>query len=50
MGGTIDGARGDHVLLAPPFIVSDDEIDLLVERLVEAVDTAIAGASGRTLG
>ena len=44
MGGTIDGARGDHVLLAPPFIVTDDEIDLLVERLVEAVDTAIAGA------
>ena len=39
MGGTIDGARGDHVLLAPPFIISDDELDLLVERLVEAVDT-----------
>ena len=33
MGGTIDGARGDHVLLAPPFIVTDDELDLLVERL-----------------
>jgi adenosylmethionine-8-amino-7-oxononanoate aminotransferase len=42
MGGTIDGARGDHVLLAPPFIISDDELDVLVERLVEAVDTAIA--------
>ena len=41
MGGTIDGARGDHVLLAPPFIISDDELDLLVERLVEAIDTAI---------
>ena len=27
MGGTIDGARGDHVLLAPPFIISDDELD-----------------------
>ena len=21
MGGTIDGTQGDHVLLAPPFIV-----------------------------
>ncbi len=42
MGGTIDGARGDHVLLAPPFIIDDSELDLLVERLVEAVDTAIA--------
>jgi adenosylmethionine-8-amino-7-oxononanoate aminotransferase len=41
MGGTIDGARGDHVLLAPPFIVSDDELDLLTERLVQAVDVAI---------
>jgi adenosylmethionine-8-amino-7-oxononanoate aminotransferase len=41
MGGTIDGARGDHVLLAPPFIITDDEMDVLIERLVEAVDTAI---------
>ncbi|HET9024620.1 MAG TPA: aspartate aminotransferase family protein [Burkholderiaceae bacterium] len=42
MGGTIDGARGDHVLLAPPFIVSDDELDLVIERLVAAVDTSMA--------
>jgi adenosylmethionine-8-amino-7-oxononanoate aminotransferase len=44
MGGTIDGARGDHVLLAPPFIVSDAELDLLVERLAGAVEVAIAAA------
>jgi adenosylmethionine-8-amino-7-oxononanoate aminotransferase len=42
MGGTIDGVRGDHVLLAPPFIISDDELDLVIERLVAAVDTAMA--------
>ncbi len=42
MGGTIDGVRGDHVLLAPPFIVSDDELDLVIERLVEAVDASMA--------
>ena len=41
MGGTIDGARGDHVLLAPPFIITDDEIDLLVERLAIAVDDVV---------
>ncbi|MGH6612018.1 MAG: aspartate aminotransferase family protein [Burkholderiaceae bacterium] len=41
MGGTIDGARGDHVLLAPPFIISDDEIDLLVERLQMAINRAV---------
>jgi len=42
-GGTIDGRHGDHVLLAPPFIVSEDELDILVERLGSAVDAAIAG-------
>jgi len=47
MGGTIDGALGDHVLLAPPFIISDDELDLLIERLVRAVDGALAEALGR---
>jgi len=46
MGGTIDGARGDHVLLAPPFIVTDEELDLLTERLVEAVDIAVERAAG----
>ena len=33
MGGTIDGVRGDHVLLAPPFIVNAEQIDTIVERL-----------------
>jgi adenosylmethionine-8-amino-7-oxononanoate aminotransferase len=42
MGGTIDGRRGDHVLLAPPFIVSDGELDAIVERLAGAVDAALA--------
>jgi adenosylmethionine-8-amino-7-oxononanoate aminotransferase len=46
MGGTIDGVRGDHVLLAPPFIVSDDELDLLIERLVAAVETSVEAALG----
>ena len=42
MGGTIDGARGDHVLLAPPFIVDSATLDVVVERLGDAVDAAIA--------
>ena len=41
---TIDGRQGDHVLLAPPFIVSDDELDQLTERLAGAIDAAIADA------
>jgi adenosylmethionine-8-amino-7-oxononanoate aminotransferase len=42
MGGTIDGRHGDHVLLAPPFIISDAELDALAERLAGAVDAALA--------
>lgn len=44
-GGTIDGTRGDHILLAPPFVVGEKEIDLIVERLGEAIDAAIASAA-----
>jgi len=43
-GGTADGARGDHVLLAPPFIISTDELDELVEKLGNAVDAALREA------
>jgi len=41
MGGTIDGVHGDHVLLAPPFIASDDDLDLIVDRLARAVEAAL---------
>jgi len=41
MGGTIDGQRGDHILLAPPFIVSAGELSEIVTRLSEAVDAAL---------
>ncbi|QCS61234.1 aspartate aminotransferase family protein [Achromobacter denitrificans] len=44
MGGTIDGRQGDHVLLAPPFIVTEDELDQLTERLAGAIDAAIEQA------
>ena len=41
MGGTIDGRQGDHILLAPPFIVSAAELSEIVARLKEAVDGAV---------
>ena len=44
MGGTIDGRKGDHVLLAPPFIVGDADLDEIVSRLAGAVDASIAAA------
>jgi adenosylmethionine-8-amino-7-oxononanoate aminotransferase len=40
-GGTMDGQSGDHVLLAPPYIATPDEIDMIVDRLGIAVDNAI---------
>jgi len=42
MGGTVDGQRGDHVLLAPPFILTEDQIGELIEKLGIAVDAALA--------
>ena len=42
MGGTIDGKTGDHVLLAPPFIMEDGHIDEIVGKLGKAIDKAIA--------
>jgi adenosylmethionine-8-amino-7-oxononanoate aminotransferase len=42
MGGTVDGSKGDHVLLAPPFIVNEGHVDLIVEGLGDAVDAAVA--------
>ena len=42
MGGTVDGCYGDHILLAPPFIASQDELAQIVSRLAEALDAALA--------
>ena len=42
MGGTLDGHRGDHVMLAPPFIISDDQIGEMCDKLDVAVQSALA--------
>jgi len=42
MEGTVDGARGDHVLLAPPFIIDAPAIDTIVDRLADSIDAATA--------
>ncbi len=47
MGGTVDGTRGDHVLLAPPFIIDGAAIDTIVERLGDAIDAATASDMSR---
>lgn len=42
MGGTLDGARGDHVLIAPPFIIEEAQLDELVDKLGRALSEALA--------
>jgi adenosylmethionine-8-amino-7-oxononanoate aminotransferase len=44
MGGTVDGERGDHVLLAPPFILTDAQIDDAAERLSAAVKSVFSSS------
>ena len=44
MGGTIDGERGNHVLIAPPFIIDESHVEEIVDKLGDAVETAIASA------
>jgi adenosylmethionine-8-amino-7-oxononanoate aminotransferase len=47
MGGTADGVSGDHVLLAPPFICTADDIDRIVSRLTDAIEGALRVAGVR---
>ncbi|MGG5823748.1 aspartate aminotransferase family protein [Falsiroseomonas sp. HW251] len=42
MGGTVDGRQGNHVILAPPYIVTREQVETIVERFGDAVEAAIA--------
>ncbi len=42
MAGTIDGALGDHILLAPPFIIEDAQIEELTDKLETAMRSVLA--------
>ena len=46
MGGTIDGRLGDHAILAPPYIVTAEQVDMIVDRFGAAVDAALASCKG----
>lgn len=41
-GGTADGRAGDHVLIAPPFIIDDSHVAMIADGLAAAVDRALA--------
>jgi adenosylmethionine-8-amino-7-oxononanoate aminotransferase len=40
-GGTVDGRYGDHILLAPPYIATNQQMDLIVDRLADALEAAL---------
>jgi adenosylmethionine-8-amino-7-oxononanoate aminotransferase len=42
MSGTRDGVNGDHILLAPPFIIEDDQIDEVVTKLDTAISSCLS--------
>jgi adenosylmethionine-8-amino-7-oxononanoate aminotransferase len=41
--GTADGVRGDHVMLAPPFVVTEQQMDEIVTILTDALQATLAG-------
>jgi adenosylmethionine-8-amino-7-oxononanoate aminotransferase len=41
MGGTIDGRRGDHVLIAPPYVVETSHLHELVEKLAVSLEQVL---------
>jgi adenosylmethionine-8-amino-7-oxononanoate aminotransferase len=42
MGGTVDGVHGDHILLAPPFILEDTHIDEITDKLSIAIERGLS--------
>jgi hypothetical protein len=46
--GHANGTDGDLVMLAPPYTVSDDELDQIVERLGKAITQTVKQISVRT--
>ncbi len=47
MAGTADRFSGDHILLAPPFIIDEAGLEELVDKLELAIDDAIREASAQ---
>jgi adenosylmethionine-8-amino-7-oxononanoate aminotransferase len=40
-GGTADGRAGDHILLAPPYNVTDADIEMIVDLLADTLDAVL---------
>ena len=44
MAGTLDGVSGDHVVLAPPYIVTEAQLDEMVDKLGRAIEQVVAAS------
>lgn len=44
-GGNVDGKRGDHALLAPPFVIDSGQVDFIVDTMKDALDEVIQNLS-----
>ncbi len=42
MGGSLDGVSGDHVMLAPPYIIGETQLDEAVDKLARSIDEVLA--------
>lgn len=40
-GGTIDGKRGNHILLAPPYIIQQTHVSEIADKLAASIDAAL---------
>ncbi|TMH65695.1 MAG: aminotransferase class III-fold pyridoxal phosphate-dependent enzyme, partial [Betaproteobacteria bacterium] len=47
MGGTVDGRSGDHVLIAPPFIIEERHVEEIVDKLAAAIDAALSAVAAK---
>ncbi|MCL5287993.1 MAG: aspartate aminotransferase family protein [Acidobacteria bacterium] len=50
MRGTVEGGAGDHVLIAPPFVIEEAQIDFLVEQLTLAIAEVARAAQAAGAG
>lgn len=48
-GGTVDGVDGDHVIVAPPFDISEKEMDHLVDGISMAIRAVFAELESKPL-
>ena len=43
--GNANGVDGDTILLGPPFVVTDDELQSVADVIAEAIDVATASVA-----